>query len=517
MSPSARREELPTAVVYHELTKYSEQELMQNPRPLDWSTKPAVYKDVVSERKVDLSPFLPFSRNPFTGAALAPTPSHEGDAVGLPQISRLLYFTYGITAVMKSPQESHALRAAPSAGALYPAEIYVATRGIEGISDGVHDYQVRNHSLVTLWDGDFWSEFQRSSYGHEAIERSRLLVIFSAVFYRSSWRYEERAYRRILLDTGHALGNLECYAPHEHLLVYPVSGFCDAALNSVLFLDPQDEGVLMVCALARKEDMKGVDVRRSSVYPSGIVATPLRTPREGLLQRLHDASSIPGTEVFTEGKVPDDDALEAIHADKPVTQLAGMPFELPVPETILVRRSTRAFSGDALTNQQLATILSYSYEVAVREGSARDAGMPRVFDPSLIETYVIVQAVEGLDAGVYYYAPRARELRCVRKGQFRDQSHHLCLGQELGLSAAAVVVHVSDLRRALDKYGERAYRYLHLDAGHLGQRMNLSSLALGAGASGIGGFFDDEVNALIGADRDRIIVYITCLGRPASA
>ena len=96
---------------------------------------------------------------------------------------------------MKSPQESHALRAAPSAGALYPAEIYVATRGIEGISDGVHDYQVRDHSLVTLWDGDFWSEFQRYSYGHEAIERSQLLVIFSAVFFRSSWRYEERAYR----------------------------------------------------------------------------------------------------------------------------------------------------------------------------------------------------------------------------------------------------------------------------------------------------------------------------------
>jgi SagB-type dehydrogenase family enzyme len=517
MSPSARRQELPTAVVYHELTKYSEQELMQNPRQLDWSTKPGVYKDLVSERKVDLSPYLPFSRNPFTGAPLSPSPSHEGDPVGLPQISRLLYFTYGITAVMKSPQESHALRAAPSAGALYPAEIYVATRGIDGIVDGVHDYQVRDHSLVTLWDGDFWSEFQRSAYGHEAIERSRLLVIFSAVFYRSSWRYEERAYRRILLDTGHALGNLECYAPHEHLLVYPVSGFCDAALNSMLFLDPKDEGILMVCALARKADLEGVLVRRSSVYPSGIVSTPVRTPREGLLQRLHEASSIPGTEVFAEGKVPDEEALEALHADKPATELPSIPFELPIPETILVRRSTRAFSGDALTKDQLATILGYSYEVAARDNSPHDEGNPKVFDPSLIETYVIVQAVENVDPGVYYYAPRSRTLRCVRKGQFRDQSHHLCLGQELGLSAAAVVVHVSDLMRALDKYGERAYRYLHLDAGHLGERMNLSALALGAGASGIGGFFDDEVNALLGIDRERIVVYVTCLGRPASA
>src|SRR5262249_26696340 len=150
-------------------------------------TKPSVYKDLVSDRKVDLTSFLPFSRNPFTGAPLEPRPVRAGDPIGLAQISRLLYFTYGITAVVKSPQEAHALRAAPSAGALYPPEIYVATRGIEGITDGVHDYQVRDHSLVTLWDGDFWSEFQRYSYGHEAIEKSRLLVIFSAVFFRSSW------------------------------------------------------------------------------------------------------------------------------------------------------------------------------------------------------------------------------------------------------------------------------------------------------------------------------------------
>ena len=61
------RRELPTAAVYHELTKYSEQELLQNPRQIDWSAKPSVYKDLVSDRKVDLATFLPFSRNPFTG------------------------------------------------------------------------------------------------------------------------------------------------------------------------------------------------------------------------------------------------------------------------------------------------------------------------------------------------------------------------------------------------------------------------------------------------------------------
>jgi SagB-type dehydrogenase family enzyme len=506
--------ELPTAVVYHEETKYSEQELRRNPRELDWSKQPAPFKDVVSERKVDLVPWLPFKRNPFTSAPLPDAVETVGPKPGLAEISRLLFFTYGVTAVLETPLGRRPLRAAPSAGALYPAEVYVATRGVDGLPDGVHDYQVRDHSLVTLWDGDFWAEFTRFAYGHEAIEKSRLLVIFSGVFERSAWRYEERAYRRILLDTGHALGNLECYAPVEKLLVYPISGFCDEALNSLLFFDAEEEGALMVCAIASEKDLAGVRVRPSSVYPSRVVPTPARTPREGLLRRLHAASSIPPGETFAEGRLPDAGALERPHADKPATPLPAAPLEFPVELTIVRRRSTRAFTGGSLPARTLGDVLGYAYELATPKPDEADRGLSRVFDPSLIETYVIVHAIEGVEPGVYYYAPGGRELRLVKKGRFREQTRHFCLGQALGGDAAAVVVHVSNLLEALAKYGERAYRYLHLDAGLLGQRMNLAATATESGATGIGGFFDDEFNALLGLGREHIVVYVTCLGKP---
>ncbi len=507
--------ELPTAVVYHEETKYSEDELRRNPRQIDWSKQPSPFKDVVAERKFDLVPWLPFKRSPFTGEEIPDAPTSFGPRPGMAEISRLLFFTYGVTAIAETTAGPHMLRAAPSAGALYPAEIYVATRGVEGLPDGVHDYQVRDHSLATLWDGDFWAEFSRYSYGHEAVDKARVLVIFSGVFQRSAWRYEERAYRRILLDTGHALGNLECIAPREHLLVYPVSGFCDEAINSLLFLDPEQEGVLMVCAIVTEDDLLGVNVRTSSVYPSRVVPTPSRTPREGLLRRLHSASGIPPGEVFTDGKRPDAAALERPHTDKPITAFASEPIEMSVEMTIARRRSTRAFTGEALSKKKTADILGFAYEVAQPKPGDDDKGLPQVFDPSLIETYVVVHAVEGVDPGVYYYAPGSQELRLVKKGRFRDQLRHFCLGQELGQDAAAVVVHVSNLIEALAKYGERAYRYLHLDAGHLGQRMNLAAAAIDAGASGIGGFFDDEFNALLGLGREHIVVYVTCLGDPA--
>ena len=102
----------------------------------------------------------------------------------------------------------------------------------------------------------------------------------------------------------------------------------------------------------------------------------------------------------------------------------------------------------------------------------------------------------------------------MKTGVFESQTYHFCLGQELARDAAALVIHTAHLQTALEQYGDRAYRYLHLDAGHIGQRINLAAIQMGLGVSGIAGFYDDEVNTLLGLSLDTIIVYITTLGRP---
>ena len=133
----------------------------------------------------------------------------------------------------------------------------------------------------------------------------------------------------------------------------------------------------------------------------------------------------------------------------------------------------------------------------------------------LIETFIVVSGVRGLEEGCYYYAPRAQELRQIRFKNFRQELHYLCLGQELGRDAGAVIFHTADLKKAILKYGDRVYRYLHLDAGHLGQRLNLAAIRLDLGVSGIAGFFDDRVNEVLGIPEDEAVLYITTLGRPA--
>lgn len=84
----------------------------------------------------------------------------------------------------------------------------------------------------------------------------------------------------------------------------------------------------------------------------------------------------------------------------------------------------------------------------------------------------------------------------------------------MGRDAAALVFHTADLGAAVSRYGDRAYRYLHMDAGQLGQRLNLAAIQLDLGVSGIGGFFDDQVNEVLGIPDDEAVLYVTTLGVP---
>ncbi len=183
-------------------------------------------------------------------------------------------------------------------------------------------------------------------------------------------------------------------------------------------------------------------------------------------------------------------------------------------DTILKRRSTRSFTGAELTFNDLNALLDFTYQPQHYLNQNLDPN-PDYFDLSLIETFVAVSGVQGLEEGCYYYAPKAQELRQIRFKNFRQELHYLCLGQELGRDAGAVIFHTADLKMAVKKYGDRVYRYLHLDAGHLGQRLNLAAIRLDLGVSGIAGFFDDRVNEVLGIPEDEAVLYITTLGHPA--
>jgi len=514
----------PTSIAehFHDRTKYSPASISRASTAMQ-GPQPEPFKTYRLGTEIDLKPYLDESKV---------APQASGEERSWARLSHFLINVYGLTAQLQTQfGQMFYLRAAPSAGGLYPTEIYLVSRGNHLLPAGLYNYQARTHSLWRFWDDHVWQVLQEACFWHPALETTQLAVMLTSVFYRSAWRYQDRAYRRICLDAGHVLGNLELAGSLVDYRPHLIGGYRDQAVNEMLYLDAEAESTIAIAALA---DLLQVEQNLPHVTTTQPGPQQVDFPRiaDGdLLSYIHQATCIEQDNDFrwaSRGKsVPDQTgpAEAAIPEDK-----YNFPFGLKVStgtspinwddrlqgleRTILRRRSTRKLSGAHLTLEELNAVLDFVYQPQHYVDQGLD-GNPDYCDLSLIQTFVAVSGVDGLDAGCYYYAPLRQELRQIRFKNFRAELQYLCLGQDLGYDASAVIFHTADLKAAIARHGDRVYRYLHLDAGHLGQRLNLAAIRLGVGVSGIGGFFDDQVNDVLGIPEDEAVLYITTLGRPA--
>jgi SagB-type dehydrogenase family enzyme len=502
--------EVSIAQHYHQRTKYDPETIASKNRGLDWHRQPSPYKEYPVGKVVDLKPYLQNNQGDNSSDLNA-----LGD-LGR-RLSRLLLLTYGLTA--KIPTLSSVpqyLRAAPSAGGLYPAEIYLISRGTSLLPKGLYNYQVQRHTLIQFWDSDGWNKLQAATFAHPLLDTTDLSLVITAVFYRSAWRYEDRAYRRIFLDTGHLLGNLELAASLQGFRPYLIGGFADEQVNELLYLDPEQEGAIAIVPLLDQQSQSSLPPILSAL-PSPLDTHYPQLQEGELLAYLHEKTQIPATPL---PQIPSSlDSVDKYNfpfCTKVATAIIPLQWEPESLEsTILKRRSTRAYTGAELTLEELLRLLDFTYHPEHYSDQGLDA-QPDYFDLDLVQTFIAVSGVIGLEEGCYYYAPHGEELRQIRFKNFRQELHYLCLGQDLARDAAVVVFHTVNLASAIAKWGDRAYRYLHMDAGHLGQRLNLAAIYLNLGVSGIGGFFDDQVNDILGIPPEEAVLYITTLGHPRS-
>ncbi|MFN7512226.1 SagB/ThcOx family dehydrogenase [Microcystis sp.] len=493
------------AQYYHERTKYDPQTIASKSKGLDWSQQPYPFKEYKIGQTFDLKPYL--SRQ---------TVPQKGDFWR--RISRILGCSYGLTAKIATMGSPLYLRSAPSAGGLYPAEVYLISRGTEFLPAGLYSYQGQSHSLLLFWESDVWTHLQSACFWNPVLENTDIALVTSAIFYRSAWRYEDRAYRRIFLDTGHLLGNIELSASINDYRAHLIGGFNDIQMNELLYLDSEKESVMTVIALADLLNIRQNLPHSTTALPSATTTLYPKIAEGELLSSLQRATIIDADEKIEAAVTPSNwedkynfpFCLKVSVTSRPVNWGEDL---IDLESTMLKRRSTRAYSGASLSLNELRALLHFTYQPQDYADQNLDPN-PDYFDLDLLETFIAVSAVTGLEEGCYYYAPKAQELRQIRFKNFRQELHYLCLGQDLGRDAAAVVFHTADLSKAVAKYGDRVYRYLHADAGHLGQRLNLAAIHLGLGVSGIGGFFDDQVNEVLGIPSDEAVIYITTLGRP---
>lgn len=197
---------------YHQRTKYDPETIASKNQGLDWDRQPTPFKEYKIGTLIDLKPYLKASSD---------LQSYSQIEQEWMRLSRFLFCSYGVTAMVPTLMgDPLYLRAVPSAGGLYPAEVYLVSRGTRLLNAGLYNYQAKTHCLVHFWDSEVWSALQAACFWHPILEQTQLALVTTAIFFRSAWRYQDRAYRRICLDTGHLLGNLELagslngYRPH---------------------------------------------------------------------------------------------------------------------------------------------------------------------------------------------------------------------------------------------------------------------------------------------------------------
>ncbi|MGE5294539.1 MAG: SagB/ThcOx family dehydrogenase [Solirubrobacterales bacterium] len=180
------------------------------------------------------------------------------------------------------------------------------------------------------------------------------------------------------------------------------------------------------------------------------------------------------------------------------------------------RKSVRKYQARPLSLGQLSYLLWASDGIQRSENGYEFRTAPSAGALYPIETYIVANGISDLEPGVYHYGLREHELEQIRTGDHREQIAAAALGQTTCAKAALVFAWTAVFARTTCKYGQRAYRYIYLDAGHIAENLALAAVSLGLGTCQIGALFDDEVNKLLGVDGvEESIVYMTTVGVPA--
>ena len=421
---------------YHATTKHSYNSVRTNPNYLSWDDQPSTYKNYpesYSKYKLDLD--------------------EEED--------NFLYHIAGLTAKKTYPSGSYYLRVNPSAGALYPNELYCQIRGVEGKEDGIYHYEVSSSSL-TLLQSISKEEGLEPYFGYQTAMQGYLFLV-SAIYYRSSWKYKNRAFRYCLLDAGHLLGSIEAAA-------------C-----------LQSKPVQMNYQIERKKLNRLFGFETREWFLAGAsMATSMQDTKVKAIE--FELPYVDGSRSFEKNELIEQAYNETV-------ALANCQAQLQVPkftynttklqETLFNRLSQRGFNEGAITKGQFNYIIDALHEP-----------IPSDCDEE-VNIYIVINRVLDMPIGLY------KDGEYVEYGDFARKAGYLSLEQYTLSQQGAVAFFLTSK--------EENYQALYQKAGIIGQRLYVSSQYLSIGCSGIGAYYDDEVNEFVG--NDEMVLYALAIGK----
>src|SRR5262249_16687687 len=364
------------AIAYHESTKHSYTSVRSSAYMLDWRNRPLPYKIYPGAGTLalprDLS--LPSISTLSVLRRCSEAPHHLHPET----VTRLLFCAGGLTKRANVGGEDYHFRAAASAGALYPVEIYLAAGEIEGIEPGLYHFLPADLKLHGLRRGD-WRPYLAGYTSSTALPRAGAVLIMTSIFWRSTWKYRARAYRYCFWDTGTILANLLAAANADALNTEIITAFNDRPVEELLEVDGDREGIVCLVAIGQGQaESKSPLLTRmesESIPLSGqeVVYDDLVRLRRASCLSVEEVAAVSQAQFSPRQLESSSESTTFIPLDDETSAGLG--------ETILRRGSTRLFARRSISAEELATILTTS-----NLDANKDFG-------SLTETYLIVNAV----------------------------------------------------------------------------------------------------------------------------
>jgi SagB-type dehydrogenase family enzyme len=504
--------EIQAARKYHDGSKHSYWSIRNHPHFLDWANRPLPFKIYPKIEPLPLPRDVPQTGVAVLSAISEILPSSRADSVpGVEDLARLLYFSAGITKQRAYPGGEIYFRAAACTGALYEIELYVVSSDLPGLDAGVYHFNAADVSLRLLRKGDFRGNLAQATAMEPAVAHAPATIICTGTYWRNAWKYQARTYRHFGWDNGTLLANMLAVSAASGLPAEVVLGFVDGEVNRLLDLDMRREVSLCLVPIGHTSESSLPAPREAPALGLETIPLSQHEVEYPAMFEMHDASSLESVEEVNQwrGKPPvfPSSALEGEAVRLPRQQEEEQPKDT-TEQVILRRGSTRTFDRAAsITLAQLSTILDYATR-----------GLPADFlEPpggQLNDLYLIVHSVQGLRPGAYFFDREQNTLELLKEGKFRAEAHHLGLEQELPADACVDIFFLADLEQILERYGNRGYRAVQLEAGAIGGRIYLAAYAQHLGATGLTFFDDDVVNFFSPHAKGKSAIFLVAIGKP---
>ena len=508
---------------YHDETKHSWKSVRADQHYLDWSNLPLPFKVYKDRPSIQLPALDPIGQYPALAAiADADSDLNAGNHLTLSGLTRILHYSAGITRERNSPGGKIWFRAAACAGALYPIEVYVVCGDMDFLPAGLYHFNPRDRALVTLREGEYRPALAHAAAGLRDVASASAALVFTAISWRSSWKYRSRSYRYHYWDNGTMIANALAVCAALNLPAKLAMGFIDQEMSRLVGIDGAHELPLSVLAIgSHPNGAAGAAPYSSRDLPELRFQTVPLSDCEieyPLIQFMHDESSLSDglqvrqwrSSVLVRPNGGPTLQTKSGKEEGAITPLQPLSVQdLPsggIGDVISRRASTRRFARKPISFAELSTILDRS-----TRGLATDFAAGNT---QLNDTYMIVSRVDGLAAGAYYHCRGEESVELLKQGDFSREGAYLTLEQDLGGDSSVTLFYMTDLNRALDRLGNRGYRAVQQEAGIIGGRAYIAAYALGRGATGLT-FYDDDVTAFFSPHATgKVCTLVVAIGVP---